>query len=102
MKRIITSYIFILTAIVALAQGNQYIRVNRNDGGFNQLQRSEVDSIKWSFFDWNEGLSNTWKSQIIYTKDKQYIVPLAVTESIQFNMPYQSENKIYYLSFGSS
>ena len=96
MKRIITSYIFILTAIVALAQGNQYIRVNRNDGGFNQLQRSEVDSIKWSFFDWNEGLSNTWKSQIIYTKDKQYIVPLAVTESIQFNMPYQSENKIYY------
>jgi len=96
MKRIIIFCICSLIATVATAQGNKYIHVNRNDGGFNQILRSDVDSIKWSLYDYKEGFTDKWKSQLIYTEDRLFIVPLSVTESIQFSMPYKDVDKIYY------
>ena len=88
MKRLIFSSLFFLIVIVGFSQENRYIRVNRNDGGFSQIQTSSVDSIVWSYFDWDEGLTDTWRSQIIYTKDRQYIIPLFSVESVLFNMPF--------------
>ena len=95
MKRIICFSIFLLVAFSVLAQ-NKYLHVNRNDGGFNQFLQSEIDSLKWSFWDWNEGFTDSWKSQIIYSKEREFIIPLAMTDNIQFNMPFKKTEKVLY------
>jgi len=61
--------------------------IYRNDGQFNAFFRDEVDSIAYSYYDADSIYYNDIVTQIIYTQDSIYRIPLAAIDSVGFVQP---------------
>lgn len=98
MKRL---YLIIYSVLCTLAAAAQTIGeafyIYRNDGQFNAFFREEVDSMAYSCYDTDSLLYEDIVSQIIYTQDSTYIIPLAAIDSVSFITPgtkYQPNVKV--------
>ena len=61
--------------------------IYRNDGQFNAFFRDEVDSIAYSYYDADSVYYNDIVTQVIYTPDSIYRIPLAAIDSVGFVQP---------------
>ena len=61
--------------------------IYRNDGVINGFIRSDVDSIAYSNFDANSIKHSKIVTQIVYTIDSIFHIPLAVIDSVSFVTP---------------
>ena len=61
--------------------------IYRNDGEINGFVRSDVDSIAYSRYDANSIKHSKIVTQIVYTNDSVYWIPLAVIDSVSFVTP---------------
>ena len=88
MKRL---YLIILLATVTLSGMAQTIGeafyIYRNDGQFNAFFRDEVDSIAYSHYDADSVYYDENVTQLVYTADSLYRIPLAVIDSVAFVQP---------------
>ena len=88
-------YILILLALATLSATAQTIGeafyIYRNDGGFNAFFRDEVDSIAYSHYDLDSLYYDENVTQLIYTPDSLYRIPLAAIDSVGFVTP----NNVY-------
>lgn len=84
-------YLIILLAAVTFSGMAQTIGeafyIYRNDGGFNAFFRGEVDSITYSHYDLDSLYYDEQVTQLIYTADSLYRIPLAAIDSIGFLQP---------------
>ena len=69
------------------------IYVYRNDGEFNAFFKEEVDSITYSNFDLDSIYNQDVKTQVVYTADSVYRIPLEVIDSVSFFAPPTIVNK---------
>lgn len=61
--------------------------IYRNDGGFNAFFRDEVDSIAYSHYDTDSLFYDEVVTQVVYTADSVYKIPLAAVDSVGFVQP---------------
>jgi len=61
--------------------------IYRNDGGFNAFFRDEVDSITYSHYDTDSIFYDEIVTQLVYTADSVYKIPLAAVDSVGFVQP---------------
>ncbi len=61
--------------------------IYRNDGQFNAFFREEIDSIGFSHYDADSLRYNKIASQVVYTPDSTYCIPLVVIDSVSFVQP---------------
>ena len=84
-------YIIILLAALSFSGMAQTIGeafyIYRNDGGFNAFFRDEVDSIAYSHYDADSIYYDENVTQLVYTADSLYRIPLAVIDSVGFVTP---------------
>ena len=91
MKKILLSLLMAMSAFVASAQNiGEAFYIYRNDGGFNAFFRDEVDSIAYSNYDADSIWYDDVVTQVVYTPDSTYCIPLAAIDSVGFVTP---ENK---------
>ncbi len=91
-------HLIILLASLALSGMAQTIGdafyIYRNDGQFNAFFRDEVDSIAYSYYDLDSVRYEEVVTQLIYTADSIYKIPLAAIDSVgfvQMEKEYQPE-----------
>ncbi len=81
-------HLIILLASLALSGMAQTIGeafyIYRNDGQFNAFFRDEVDSIAYSYYDADSVHYDEVVTQIVYTADSIYKIPLAAIDSVAF------------------
>ena len=88
MKKILLSLLMAMTAITSSAQTiGEAFYIYRNDGGFNAFFRDEVDSIVYSNYDADSIWYDDVVSQVVYTPDSTYFIPLAAIDSVGFVTP---------------
>lgn len=88
MKKIFLSLMMVMTASIASAQTiGEAFYIYRNDGGFNAFFRDEVDSITYSNYDTDSIWYDDVVTQVVYTPDSTYCIPLAVIDSVGFVTP---------------
>lgn len=88
MKKTFFSLLMALVAMCATAQGvGDAFYIYRNDGQFNAFFRDEVDSIAYSYYDTDSVYYNDIVTQVIYTPDSIYRIPLAAIDSVSFVQP---------------
>lgn len=61
--------------------------IYRNDGMINTFFRSEIDSLAYSYFDADSTRYEEIVTQVVYTADSVYQIPLAAIDSISFVTP---------------
>ncbi len=61
--------------------------IYRNDGQFNAFFRDEVDSITYSCYDLDSVYYDDYVTQVVYTPDSIYRIPLAAIDSVGFVQP---------------
>ena len=87
MKKFVISFILAAVGLAAHAQkAGDVLYIYRNDGQFNAFFIDEVDSISYSNYDVDslycyDGIT----TQLVYTSDSLYRIPLAVIDSVAFN-----------------
>ena len=86
------SLFFLLASIVmslsATAQSvGDAFYIYRNDGGFNAFFRDEVDSITYSCYDTDSLFYDEIVTQLVYTPDCIYRIPIAAIDSVGFVQP---------------
>ncbi len=87
MKKYIISLLMTVMAMTASAQSiGEAFYIYRNDGGFNAFFREEVDSIVYSNYDNDSIYYDDVVSQVIYTTDSIYRIPLAAIDSVAFGV----------------
>lgn len=88
MKKSILSLILMAIAVTTSAQtiGDAFY-IYRNDGGFNAFFREEVDSIVYSNYDNDSIWYDDVVTQVVYTPDSIYRIPLAAIDSVGFVTP---------------
>ena len=96
MRRTIFFILLLSSVLCVFSQESRQVYIYRNDGGFNCISQSSIDSIQYSRYDLSGTFFNCWTNQIIYTKDREYHVPLAAIDSVVFNMPPQEVVDYYY------
>jgi hypothetical protein len=88
MKRL---YLILLLVVVTLSASAQTIGeafyIYRNDGQFNAFFRDEVQSIEYSHYDLDSVYYDENVTQLIYTQDSLYRIPLAAIDSVSFVQP---------------
>ena len=88
MKRL---HLIILLAALSLTATAQTVGeafyIYRNDGGFNAFFRDEVDSIAYSHYDLDSLYYDENVTQLVYTTDSLYRIPLAAIDSVGFVQP---------------
>ena len=85
MKRFAYIIICILTIHASYAQTIiDPFYIYRNDGDFNSFFRSQVDSISYSHYDADNVFHDNVVTQVIYTSDSVYHIPVEVVDSILF------------------
>lgn len=81
-------HLIILLASLALSGMAQTIGeafyIYRNDGQFNAFFRDEVDSIAYSYYDADSVRYDEVVTQMVYTADSIYRIPLAAIDSVGF------------------
>jgi len=88
MKRLYFIFLFAAVAISGMAQNvGEAFYIYRNDGGFNAFFRDEVDSIAYSHFDADSVFYDEIVTQLVYTQDSIYRIPLAAVDSVGFVQP---------------
>ncbi len=88
MKKLITTIVFVMATIIGVAQTiGEAFYIFRNDGEINGFLRSEVDSIVYSYYDADSILYDEIVSQIVYTNDSVFWIPLAAVDSVSFVSP---------------
>lgn len=88
MKKIFFTLLMVFSAIVGMSQTiGEAFYVYRNDGMINTFFRSEIDSIAYSYYDADSLIYDEIVSQVIYTPDSIYQIPLAVIDSVGFVTP---------------
>lgn len=84
-------YLIILWALLSLTATAQTIGdafyIYRNDGQFNAFFRNEIDSITYSCYDLDSTYCEDYVTQVIYTSDSIYQIPLAAIDSVGFVQP---------------
>ncbi len=88
MKKLFFCILGILFSLSAIAQtiGDAFY-IYRNDGQFNAFFREEIDSITYSCYDLDSIYSNDYVTQVIYTQDSIYRIPLEAIDSVGFVTP---------------
>lgn len=77
-----------LSAVAGMSQTiGEAFYIYRNDGMINTFFRSEIDSIAYSYYDADSLLYEEIVSQVVYTPDSIYKIPLAVIDSVGFVTP---------------
>lgn len=88
MKRTLLPLITLLVALTGTAQTiGEAFYVYRSDGEFNAFLREEVDSIAYSCYDADSLYYGDFVTQIVYTADSTYWIPLASIDSVSFVTP---------------
>ena len=88
MKRILLSLLTILVTLTGTAQTiGEAFYVYRSDGEFNAFLREEVDSIAYSCYDADSLYYGEIVTQVVYTADSTYWIPLASIDSVSFVTP---------------
>ncbi len=88
MKKLFLSLLMAMIAFVASAQNiGEAFYIYRNDGGFNAFFRDEVDSIAYSNYDADSIWYDDVVTQVVYTPDSTYCIPLATIDSVSFVQP---------------
>ncbi len=88
MKKLYFLILMAVTAITATAQSvGEAFYIYRNDGGFNAFFRDEVDSIAYSHYDLDSLYYDENVTQLVYTQDSLYRIPLAAVDSVAFVTP---------------
>lgn len=96
MKKLFTLLIMVISFITnSFAQDAIYIY--RNDGDFNAFFKNEIDSITYSHLDLDSVYNADFKTQVIYTNDSIYRIPLEVVDSVSFFAPPAILNKDVFL-----
>lgn len=94
-----TSLVLILllaSVLYGFSQENKQVHIYRNDGSMNCIYQASIDSIRYSQYDLSGTFFNYWTNQIIYTKNREYHVPLEAIDSVVFNMPLLEVADYYY------
>ena len=88
MKRISFSLFLAFVTLSCIAQNiGEAFYVYRNDGEFNAFLREEVDSIAYSYYDADSLYYGEIVTQLVYTTDSTYWIPLASIDSVSFVTP---------------
>ena len=88
MKKLILTLFATILTISGFAQTiGEAFYVYRNDGMINTFFRSEIDSIAYSYYDADSLLYDEIVSQVVYTPDSIYQIPLAIIDSVGFVTP---------------
>ena len=88
MKKIFLLLFAAIVAVSGIAQTiSESFYVYRNDGQFNAFLREEVDSITYSYYDTDSIRFDEVVSQIVFTKDSAYWIPIAAIDSVAFVTP---------------
>ena len=88
MKKLLTTLTLVLVTLSGIAQTiGEAFYIYRNDGTINTFFRNEIDSMTYSYYDTDSIYYNEIVSQIVYTPDSIYNIPLAVIDSIGFVTP---------------
>lgn len=88
MKKVIFTLLMALSAVAGMSQTiSEAFYIYRNDGMINTFFRSEIDSIAYSYYDADSLLYEEIVSQVVYTPDSIYKIPLAVIDSVGFVTP---------------
>ena len=61
--------------------------IYRNDGNFNAFFREEIDSITYSCYDLDSLLHEDIVTQVVFTEDSVYRIPIATIDSVSFVQP---------------
>ena len=61
--------------------------IYRNDGHFNAFFRAEVDSMAYSYYDADSVRYDEIVTQLVYTEDSLYRIPIAAIDSVSFVQP---------------
>lgn len=84
-------HLILLLALATLSAQAQTIGeafyIYRNDGQFNAFFRDEIDSIAYSHYDADSIYYHENVTQLVYTADSLYRIPLAAIDSVGFVQP---------------
>jgi len=85
---LLTILLLLLPALTALSQtiGDAFY-IYRNDGQFNAFFRNEIDSMAYSNYDADSVYCDEVVTQVVYTPDSIYRIPLAAIDSVGFVTP---------------
>lgn len=88
MRRLYVTIFSILLSLTAIAQTvSDAFYIYRNDGQFNAFFRDEIDSITYSCYGADNLLYDEFVTQVVYTQDSIYQIPLAAIDSVGFVTP---------------
>ena len=85
MKKVYYIIIMCLSVLISSAQTiGEAFYIYRNDGHFNAFFRDEVDSIAYSNYDADSLYYDEVVTQLVYTQDSLYRIPIAAIDSVGF------------------
>lgn len=88
MKKLILTLFATILTISGFAQTiGEAFYVYRNDGQFNAFLREDVDSITYSYYNTDSLRFEEIVTQLVYTKDSVYWIPMASIDSVAFVTP---------------
>ena len=83
-------YLIIFSALLSISATAQTIGdafyIYRNDGEFNAFFREEIDSMAYSCYDLDGTLYDDYVTQLVYTPDSIYRIPLEAIDSVAFDV----------------
>lgn len=88
MKRLFLIISLVIVTLSGISQNiGDVFYIYRNDGQFNAFFRDEVISIEYSYEDAEGNTYDEIMTQIVYTPDSIYRIPLAAIDSVGFTQP---------------
>lgn len=89
LKSLVLTAVALLAVILDTQAQNvgEAFYIYRNDGEINGFLRNEVDSISFSNYDADSVYYNDMVTQLVYTPDSLYCIPLAAIDSVSFVQP---------------
>ena len=87
MKKLFITLLLASAAVVGMAQDiGEAFYIYRNDGQFNAFFCEDVDSIAYSYYDTEGNCYDEVVSQVVYTRDSVFLIPLAAVDSVAFKV----------------
>ena len=87
MKKLILSFLLLMTMMGEIMAQNNAMYVYRNDGVINAFLKADVDSLRYSQLDLDSVFHREYVVQEVWTVDSTYRIPLAVIDSVSFITP---------------
>lgn len=87
MKKIKQILFGLLMLLAGHVSAQDALYVYRNDGDFNAFLRADIDSMTCSRMDMDSVWHADWQTQVIYTPDSVYRIPLAAIDSVSLVTP---------------